>query len=255
VDKTYRFKDLIELVPFASKGRSLTWDVFGDGLIEYVSDRDGVWLCKHGRGLNEGAGTGLVGLAHDDVAERNIEGVGVVYGMKDGTPLLPLPYFTAHELMIFNSRTAGMITRCNERGENESEWLAELGQMNPDAEELAQVILYGYLPGNAELYSAKAPPAAGAASAEPETQSKPLPTDAGTVPLQKQRAQEIKILQLLKEKGHDPLKLPTRDKGKRGIKSEIRVIALAAKPVIFTINSFDKAWQRLRDGCEIGGGE
>lgn len=172
MDKTYRFKDLIELVPFASKGRSLTWDVFGDGLIEYVSDRDGVWLCKHGRGLNEGAGTGLVGLAQDEVAERNIEGVGVVYGMKDGTPLLPLPYFTAHELIIFNSRTAGMITRCNERGENESEWLAELGQMNPDAEELAQVILYGYLPGNAELYSAKAL----AAVAATET---PAPTVAG----------------------------------------------------------------------------
>ncbi|MEI7591354.1 MAG: hypothetical protein WCJ49_08620, partial [Deltaproteobacteria bacterium] len=65
-------------------------------------------------------------------------------------------------------------------------------------------------------------------------------------PLPKQRTQETKILQLLQEQGHDPSKLPTRTIGKSGVKSEIRAIALVAKPMIFSKNSFDKAWQRLR---------
>ena len=97
-----------------------------------------------------------------------------------------------------------------------------------------------------------APPAADTAvSAEPETRH----SDGGTVPRQKQRAQETRILQLLKEQGHDPLKLPTRAKGKRGTRYEIRTIVLNEKPLIFSNSSFEKAWQRLRDGSEIVGGE
>ena len=110
-----------------------------------------------------------------------------------------------------------------------------------------------------ESHRPPAPSVAGIArpaqALEPESPAMPLPTAVATVSLPKQRAQEARILQLLKEQEYDQSKLPTRAKGKRGVKSEIRAFALAEEPLIFSKNSFDKAWQRLRDGGEIEGGK
>lgn len=70
----------------------------------------------------------------------------------------------------------------------------------------------------------------------------------------KQRMQEQRIVDMLKEQDHDPLNLPKRGPGRSGAKAEIRAIALL-EPALFSKNSFDKAWDRLRKGGEIVGGE
>lgn len=69
----------------------------------------------------------------------------------------------------------------------------------------------------------------------------------------RQRAQEGRIMELLIANGYDSLRLPKRPKGMSGVKAEIRTAALLLKPKIFSRSSFDKAWQRLRDGREIVG--
>jgi hypothetical protein len=76
-----------------------------------------------------------------------------------------------------------------------------------------------------------------------------------SIAIPKQRAQEHNILALLRNRHYDPLHLPARGRGARGTKAEIRAAALLLKPSIFTISSFDKAWQRLRSESQIEGGE
>lgn len=72
--------------------------------------------------------------------------------------------------------------------------------------------------------------------------------------LPKQRAQEARILELLKAQGYEPLALAQRKPGKPGPKAEIRTLALN-EPAMFTPKTFDTAWQRLRDANEIAGVE
>lgn len=69
-------------------------------------------------------------------------------------------------------------------------------------------------------------------------------------PLSRRLAQEIAILEALRNAGYDPLALPRRVPGKAGIKHEIK-LAVRQGPVSFTKGIFDKAWQRLRDRDEI----
>lgn len=71
-------------------------------------------------------------------------------------------------------------------------------------------------------------------------------------PMLKQSAQEQRILELIEGASHDALKLPISEPGKKGIKSNIKAKALAL-PSLFTANSFDKAWQRLRDDGRLAG--
>lgn len=68
--------------------------------------------------------------------------------------------------------------------------------------------------------------------------------------LPKQRAQESRVLELLKSQKYDPLKLPLREPGKSGAKAKVRKLALL-EIKLFTAKSFDTAWQRLRDDCSI----
>ncbi len=75
-----------------------------------------------------------------------------------------------------------------------------------------------------------------------------------TAPVPKQRAQENRILELLASKGHDPMKLPDREPGRPGVKSEIRALALVDRG-LYTAGTFDDAWQRLRDDDRVAGGE
>lgn len=155
MQQTYKFKDLAELIPFEPTEPPLLgiWDCYGGRLIRYVVNQDGLWLCKQGRGFDERTDGRLTGLSKHDIAEKQIEGFGTVYGTKDGKPLLPTP-FTAHELLIFNARHGSLISQINEQisGEFEREWLAELTERNPDAADLAATILYGDLPMDAEIY-------------------------------------------------------------------------------------------------------
>lgn len=67
---------------------------------------------------------------------------------------------------------------------------------------------------------------------------------------QKQRVQELRILELLFEQGYEALRLPPRVQGKRGTKAAIKRLALS-EPAVFTDKSFELAWQRLRDAGEI----
>lgn len=76
---------------------------------------------------------------------------------------------------------------------------------------------------------------------------------ATVAPLPKQRAQEDRIIELLKSLKHDPLKLPSKSNGLPGVKAAIKKLALSEKS-LFTNKTFDTAWQRLRDEARISDG-
>jgi hypothetical protein len=74
-----------------------------------------------------------------------------------------------------------------------------------------------------------------------------------SAPPLKQPAQEKRILELLAAQGHDPLNLPNRAPGKSGVKAEVKKLALK-EPALFNKNTFDTAWQRIRDDGRVDGG-
>jgi hypothetical protein len=92
----------------------------------------------------------------------------------------------------------------------------------------------------------------------PVTSEKELPIAAvaptTAAPIQKQKAQENRIIELLHAQGYSPNSLTQRAPGKPGPKAEIRTLALS-EPSMFTAKTFDTAWQRLRDAAEIAGAE
>lgn len=94
-----------------------------------------------------------------------------------------------------------------------------------------------------------------AVSIEEKPGGAPVSASGASMARYRQANQESRILELLIARGHDPLKLPARASGTPGVKLEMRKMALSERPVIFSDNSFDKAWQRLRDGGEIAGGK
>lgn len=69
-------------------------------------------------------------------------------------------------------------------------------------------------------------------------------------PPPKQRAQEERILELIREAGHSPTELPPWEPKKDGAKAEVRRLALKER-ALFTSKSYDLAWQRLRDDGRI----
>lgn len=69
-------------------------------------------------------------------------------------------------------------------------------------------------------------------------------------PVQRQHAQEQVIMRLIREAGHDPLRLPMNKPGKPGIKFHVRNL-LMRDPIFTGSNVFDKAWERLRSRGEI----
>lgn len=65
----------------------------------------------------------------------------------------------------------------------------------------------------------------------------------------KQRIQEDQIISTLKAKGISCKELQKNQPGKKGIKAIIKSELTKLKPALFTLNSFDKAWERLmKDG-------
>jgi hypothetical protein len=101
----------------------------------------------------------------------------------------------------------------------------------------------------AALQSIAVPPAP---ATQQETTVEKVPVTVAALP--KQRAQEARILELLKAQGYEPLTLAQRTPGKPGPKAEIRTLALN-EPAMFSAKTFDTAWQRLRDTDEIAGAE
>jgi hypothetical protein len=71
-----------------------------------------------------------------------------------------------------------------------------------------------------------------------------------TAPLQKQAAQGQRILELIHKKGFIPSALPKKVAGLRGVKAEVKELALL-EAALFSSSSFDKAWERLRGTSEI----
>jgi hypothetical protein len=86
-------------------------------------------------------------------------------------------------------------------------------------------------------------------AAEPAS---PKQVHSGHTP--KQRRQESRILELLASLDHNPLDLPSRTPGKRGVKAQIRERALR-EPALFSAKAFDMAWERLRSDRRLVGGE
>ena len=58
--------------------------------------------------------------------------------------------------------------------------------------------------------------------------------------------QEEKLLEIIKNAGFEPQKLPPIAKGKRWIKADLIKKALDFYPMFFTESSFNKTWERLR---------
>lgn len=68
-------------------------------------------------------------------------------------------------------------------------------------------------------------------------------------PVQRQAAQAAAVLDAIRAMGHNPLALPERKPGKRGVKADVRD-ALSNNP-LFGGTVFEKTWERLRAGDEI----
>lgn len=268
--KTYGLKAIRALLPMAREAPPLlaSYDPFGDGteswIVRYIVDSIGFWLQVNDQygcgGVNKSPLSireieGMTGLNQDDLEATSLDGVGARWGLPGGAPLLPLP-FTAKQFLDFDARCNGLFSGAMERpvwqplpeselenaadlepeGRNfEAERIAELETTNPEAAELAKIILSGVAPVSDSAIQDSLDEAQGAI----------------IVQQPKLRVQEVKILELLKQESYNPSKLPRIVKGKSGAKAKIKVLACALKPVIFTESTFNKAWQRLRSGKEI----
>lgn len=66
------------------------------------------------------------------------------------------------------------------------------------------------------------------------------------------QAQEVAILQCLRENNYDPAALPKQENGKRWVKSQIREELLkSSKSIFHSVAVFDKAWGRLNSDGRI----
>ncbi len=78
------------------------------------------------------------------------------------------------------------------------------------------------------------------------------PSNVVIKPIQRTLAQDAAILAEVQRLNLDPLKLPKPDKGKAGVKAEIRSKLIKEYKDIFgSVRVFDDAWQRLRDAEKI----
>lgn len=69
-------------------------------------------------------------------------------------------------------------------------------------------------------------------------------------PMQRQRAQELAILEAIRQAEHDPLRLPRNKPGKPGIKAQVYA-AVKHDPIFTGSTVFDKAWLRLSGDGDI----
>jgi hypothetical protein len=66
----------------------------------------------------------------------------------------------------------------------------------------------------------------------------------------KHAAQESALLQLIGQIGHEPKSLPRNAKGKPGVKADVKREALK-HTAIFTVSTFEHAWERLSKNGDI----
>jgi hypothetical protein len=85
-------------------------------------------------------------------------------------------------------------------------------------------------------------PQPGAAPANPSHSEAPVP---------RMRAQESRVLEIIKNLGYDPESLPKPISGRKGVKAEIRQKALEEKKLFLSHKVFESTWERLSGGGEI----
>lgn len=96
---------------------------------------------------------------------------------------------------------------------------------------------------------------------QPEPEENATSSSAKLDELNEQQQDKLKrtrqgnaILETLREMGVEPTRLPYREPGKKGFRSDVRKKLLASRRDLFTEKSYEKSWQRLRDSgcvCEI----
>lgn len=69
-------------------------------------------------------------------------------------------------------------------------------------------------------------------------------------PVQRSTAQELAILDAIRQLGHDPMRLPKNEPGKPGIKKQVSD-ALKRSPMFTGSTVFNKAWERMRRAGDI----
>ncbi len=173
--KTYSLKAVFPLFPMqrAAPPLSGSFEPFGNGtepwLIRWVVDSVGFWLqvndnYVHAQPLSTDEFQGISGFHPADLEFKSLEGVGFVYGLPGGKPILPLP-FTAMQLIEFDKQIGGLVRDCFYIDEKEAdEQLIQLEQANPDAAELARIIFSGVMSEQGATTPIPAPFLTGSAS-------------------------------------------------------------------------------------------
>lgn len=70
-------------------------------------------------------------------------------------------------------------------------------------------------------------------------------------PVPRFSAQDQAILDEIKVRGFQPTAIPKHRPGKRGLKAEVKSTLLARQGGLFSVSSFDHAWERLRSAGDI----
>lgn len=177
--KTYRLNAIRPLMPMAREALPLLASFYPLGgeptswLIRYIVDSEGFWLQVNDEyGSNNSPLSfhefeGMTCFTQDDLEHSQLEGQGYRWGLLGGKPILPLP-FTAGQFLEFDNITGGA-----GRGSFplSVEDLTKLEQVNPDAAELARIILSGVVP------TTEVAPEQNSASPAPESDDPPESVD------------------------------------------------------------------------------
>ncbi|MEL7896098.1 hypothetical protein [Vreelandella neptunia] len=67
----------------------------------------------------------------------------------------------------------------------------------------------------------------------------------------KRTLQDNAILATLREMGVEPTQLPYRERGKNGYRADVKKKLLTSRRDLFSVKSYEKSWQRLRDSGRI----
>jgi hypothetical protein len=146
--KKYYLKALRPLLDLRHAPPPLLAIVNGDSIeefVKYVFDSRGMWLVISSE-LSDGQIEQFTDYSPDELTFHKLDDYGeYLWGLADGQPLLPVPC-TANELLAQAGRDRlDIIARIQIVGpENKrlmAEWMATLKIQNPDAAELAEIVL------------------------------------------------------------------------------------------------------------------
>jgi len=111
-------------------------------IVTYIVVGEGIWLLAEPLdACQEDEFEAMTGFHQSNLRKLQKHGLAeYVYGMRDGSPLMPIP-FTVRQLLDFNDRTM-LVSERIARGEDTLAWIEEdLRSKNSDAAELARAIL------------------------------------------------------------------------------------------------------------------